>query len=138
MHNNAFIGAAAELEVAAHYVKSGHEVFMPTMSQACVDMIVLIEGIPRKVQVNKLTENKAGDSVYLQVRLQGSFNNNSTSQRTYTEDEFDYLVCYHESGIWETPWNLCYGKTSMTIGKLVDGTVQRRRGDFQPEDYRIK
>ena len=132
-----YTGAAAEMAVASHYLENGWDVFLPVITQAKADMVISKGGETYKLQVKKLTENPSSGHIYLQTRLQGK--QGKYSKRDYEEEDFQYLVCYHKGSIWEIPYPLVSDLTSLTIGKLLpDGTVTRKKGDWNPIDFKIK
>lgn len=137
MHNNHYIGAAAEMRAASYYLGDGYEVFFPVMTQSASDFIIRRDGVYQAVQVKKATENPTESGVYLQVRLQGK--PTTYGETEYTEGDFDILFVVHETGMWTFPWSVVSEKKSMSFGKLLpDGTLTTTgRGGYNPNDYRV-
>lgn len=57
-------GRRGEAAIAAHFVKQGYDIYMPTFGNACADMIICKDGKIQRVEV-KTTANETPSGKYL-------------------------------------------------------------------------
>lgn len=93
-------GAANELLAAQWFVRQGMQVYLPVVSQGCVDFVVEFNGALTRVQVKTASYVKTGSHKYLQVRTR---NGNAKNHKKLIPEDYDLLFVVYEDDKWLIP-----------------------------------
>lgn len=100
-------GIAAELLVAAHLMRLGHQVARPLAPNGKYDLVVLDRcGIAERVQV-KVGWRKANGAIQFSLRRKTA---------KYYMNSFETLALVHEDRLWLIPWQHVFGMHTLVMG----------------------
>ena len=112
-------GAHAEAQFISYALEQGWEIAHPFIKQVSYD--ALIRRDPEEpwetVQIKRayFAKGRTRKTKCLEVGLRR--NSALKNRRAYKDGDFDWLFCFHESGMWMFPWEKIRGRrSSIQIG----------------------
>ena len=93
--NSTRIGDIGVAHVIAKCLEKNISVFVPFGDNERVDLIILLDNIPKKVQVKTTNKDVNNVSVFNITSCTSAIYNRKSMVRKYTKDEIDYYMLYN-------------------------------------------
>lgn len=109
--NSTRIGDIGVANVIARCMSKNIPVYIPFSDNEKADLIILLDNVPKKVQVKTTLEDKQGVSVFHAMSCSSKIYNRKSVIHKYTKDEVDYFMLYNikRNEVYMVPFAECAG-----------------------------
>lgn len=109
--NSTRIGDIGVANVIARCMSKNIPVYVPFSDNEKADLIILLDNVPKKVQVKTTLEDKNGISIFHATSCSSKIYNRKSVIHKYTKDEVDYFMLYNikRNEVYIVPFDKCAG-----------------------------
>lgn len=133
--NSTRIGDIGVANVIARCMSKNIPVYVPFSDNEKADLIILLNNVPKKIQVKTTLSDKNGVSVFHTSSCTSKIYNRKSVTHYYSNDEVDYYMLYNvnRDEVYLIPFNECKGG-SVTL-RHVPTKNNQQKGIKLSTDY---
>lgn len=107
--NSTRVGDIGVANVIARCMAKNIPVYIPFSDNERADLIILLDNVPKKIQVKTTVEDKNGVSIFRAMSCSSRIYNRKSVIHKYTSDEVDYFMLYNinRNEVYMVPFEEC-------------------------------